>query len=69
MAAAFLVASLSTSRLLRRFGAKVLAAGATLQGVGLIILGVTVVPGLADVCPGLAGAWHGGGRHSARAWS
>jgi MFS family permease len=49
MAVVFLAASLSTPRLLRRFGAKVLAAGATLQGVGLIILGVTVVASWPDV--------------------
>ena len=49
MAVVFLAASLSTPRLLRRFGAKVLAAGATLQGAGLIILGVTVVASWPDV--------------------
>jgi EmrB/QacA subfamily drug resistance transporter len=43
MAAAFLLASLSTSRLLRRFGARVLAAGALAQGAGLVILGLTVL--------------------------
>jgi MFS family permease len=43
MAAAFLLASLSTSRLLRRFGARVLAAGAIAQGAGLVILGLTVL--------------------------
>ena len=59
MAAAFLLASLSTSRLLRRFGAKVLAAGAIGQVAGLVILGATVlaawphVPVLA-LAPGMA---------------
>jgi MFS family permease len=43
MAAAFLLASLSTSRLLARFGARVLAAGAAAQGAGLVILGLTVL--------------------------
>jgi MFS family permease len=59
MAATFLLASLSTSRLLARYGAKVLAAGGLLQAAGLIILGVTVYlgwPGLsvAELAPGLA---------------
>jgi MFS family permease len=43
MAAAFLLASLSTSRLLAAFGARVLIAGAVLQGIGLIVLGATVL--------------------------
>ncbi len=43
MAAAFLLASLSTSRLLRRFGARVLAAGAIAQAAGLLIIGATVL--------------------------
>jgi MFS family permease len=43
MAAAFLLASLSTSRLLRRFGARVLAAGAIAQAAGLLIIGGTVL--------------------------
>jgi MFS family permease len=66
MAAAFLLASLATSRLLRRFGAKVLAAGAIGQVAGLIILGVTVlaawphVPVLA-LAPGMAVAGLGQG--------
>ncbi len=53
MAATFLLASLSTSRLLARYGAKVLAAGGVLQAAGLIILGVTVYLGW----PGLSIAW------------
>ena len=66
MAAAFLLASLSTSRLLARFGAKVLAAGGTLQAVGLIILGATVYLGwphlsVIDLAPGLAVAGLGQG--------
>jgi EmrB/QacA subfamily drug resistance transporter len=66
MAAAFLLASLSTSRLLRRFGAKVLAAGAIGQVAGLVILGATVlaawphVPVLA-LAPGMAVAGLGQG--------
>jgi MFS family permease len=66
MAVVFLAASLSTPRLLRRFGAKVLAAGAILQGAGLIILGATVVAtwphvSLAWLVPGMfvAGAGQG----------
>jgi MFS family permease len=66
MAATFLLASLSTSRLLARFGAKVLTAGASLQATGLAILGVTVYlgwPGLpvAWLAPGLAVAGLGQG--------
>jgi EmrB/QacA subfamily drug resistance transporter len=45
MAAAFLLASLSTSRLLGRYGAKVLTAGGVLQAIGLIIVAVTVWQG------------------------
>ncbi len=66
MAATFLFASLSTSRLLARFGAKVLAAGGVLQAVGLVILGVTVYLGwphlpVAELAPGLAVAGLGQG--------
>ncbi|MGO8961673.1 MAG: MFS transporter [Streptosporangiaceae bacterium] len=66
MAATFLLASLSTSRLLARFGAKVLAAGGMLQAAGLIILGITVYlgwPGLSVgwLAPGLAVAGLGQG--------
>jgi EmrB/QacA subfamily drug resistance transporter len=66
MAATFLFASLSTSRLLARFGAKVLTAGGLLQAAGLTILGVTVYlgwPGLpvAWLAPGLAVAGLGQG--------
>ena len=66
MAAAFLLASLSTSRLLARFGARVLAAGGLLQAAGLIILGLTVYLGwphltVFDLAPGLAVAGLGQG--------
>jgi EmrB/QacA subfamily drug resistance transporter len=66
MAAAFLLASLSTSRLLATFGAKVLGAGGALQAIGLIILGVTVYLGwphlsVIDLAPGLAVAGLGQG--------
>ena len=66
MAAAFLLASLSTSRLLARFGAKVLGAGGALQAAGLIILGITVYLGwphlsVIDLAPGLAVAGLGQG--------
>jgi len=66
MAAAFLLASLSTARLLKRFGAKVLGAGGALQAVGLIILAVTVYLGwphlaVIDLAPGLAVAGLGQG--------
>jgi EmrB/QacA subfamily drug resistance transporter len=66
MAAAFLLASLSTSRLLARFGAKVLGAGGALQAIGLIILGITVYLGwphlsVIDLAPGLAVAGLGQG--------
>jgi EmrB/QacA subfamily drug resistance transporter len=45
MAAAFLLASLSTSRLLARYGARVLAAGGALQAAGLVVMAVTVCLG------------------------
>jgi MFS family permease len=66
MAAAFLLASLSTSRLLARFGAKVLFAGGLLQAAGLVILGLTVYLGwphlsVIDLAPGLAVAGLGQG--------
>jgi MFS family permease len=66
MAATFLLASLSTSRLLRIFGTRVLAAGAILQAVGLIILGATVLVAwpavsVAWVAPGMAVAGLGQG--------
>jgi MFS family permease len=66
MAATFLLASLSTSRLLARYGAKVLSAGGLLQAIGLVILGLTVSmawPHLAviDLAPGLAVAGLGQG--------
>jgi len=66
MAATFLFASLSTSRLLAAYGAKVLAAGGLLQAAGLLILGVTVYLGWPDLsvaalAPGLAVAGLGQG--------
>jgi len=66
MAAVFLLASLSTSRLLRRYGAKVLTAGGLLQAIGLIILAVTVWQGwphlaVIDLSPGLVVAGAGQG--------
>ncbi len=66
MGIAFLVASLSTSRLLARFGARVLAAGALLQAAGLVIAGVTVYLAwphlsLAALLPGLVVAGFGQG--------
>jgi EmrB/QacA subfamily drug resistance transporter len=66
MAATFLLASLSTSTLLARFGARVLAAGGLLQAVGLVILGGTVYLGgphlaIAALAPGLAVAGLGQG--------
>jgi EmrB/QacA subfamily drug resistance transporter len=66
MAVTFLFASLSTSRLLARFGAKVLAAGGLLQAAGLVMLGVTVYLGwphvaVAELAPGLAVAGLGQG--------
>lgn len=66
MAVAFLLASLSTSRLLARYGARVLAAGGLLQAAGLVVLAVTVYLGWPDVsvlalAPGMviAGAGQG----------
>ncbi|MGE5286326.1 MAG: MFS transporter, partial [Micromonosporaceae bacterium] len=66
MAAVFLLASLSTSRLLARFGPRVLIAGAVLQAIGLLMLGSTVLaawPGLPItwLAPGLAVAGAGQG--------
>jgi EmrB/QacA subfamily drug resistance transporter len=66
MAATFLLASLSTSRLLRRYGTRVLAAGALLQGIGLILLGGAVLAGWPHVsllwlAPGMAVAGLGQG--------
>jgi EmrB/QacA subfamily drug resistance transporter len=66
MAAAFLLASLSTSRLLARYGARVLTAGGLLQAIGLIILAVTVWQGwphlaVIDLSPGLIVAGVGQG--------
>ena len=68
MAATFLLASLSTSRLLRRFGTRVLAAGAILQAIGLVILAGAVPGDLAARVAGLARrpAWRSPGW--ARAW-
>ena len=66
MAAMFLLASLSTSRLLARFGPGVLVAGGALQAVGLLVIGATVLmgwPGLsiASLAPGVAVAGLGQG--------
>jgi EmrB/QacA subfamily drug resistance transporter len=66
MAVTFLVASLSTSRLLRRYGSRVLTAGAVLQGVGLIGLAAAVLatwPGVSLfwLAPGMAVAGLGQG--------
>jgi MFS family permease len=66
MAAAFLIASLSTSRLLARYGARVLAAGGLLQAVGLAVLGGTVYAGwphlsILALAPGLIIAGYGQG--------
>jgi EmrB/QacA subfamily drug resistance transporter len=66
MAAAFLLASLSTSRLLARYGPKVLAAGGLLQALGLVALAVTVWQGwphlaVIDLSPGLIIAGFGQG--------
>jgi MFS family permease len=43
MAVAFLLASLSNARLTARYGRRVLAAGAVLQGIGLAVLAVSLV--------------------------
>jgi EmrB/QacA subfamily drug resistance transporter len=66
MAAAFLLASLSTTRLLGRYGAKVLTAGGLLQAIGLIMVAVTVWQGwphlaVIDLSPGLVVAGAGQG--------
>jgi EmrB/QacA subfamily drug resistance transporter len=66
MGLAFLAASLSTSSLLARFGARVLAAGGLLQAAGLVIIGVTVYLGwpglsLAELVPGMVIAGFGQG--------
>jgi MFS family permease len=66
MAVTFLAASLSTSRLLRRYGTRVLTAGAALQGIGLIGLAVAVLatwPGVSLfwLAPGMAVAGLGQG--------
>jgi MFS family permease len=66
MAVTFLAASLSTSRLLRRYGTRVLTAGAVLQGIGLIGLAAAVLatwPGVSLywLAPGMAVAGLGQG--------
>jgi EmrB/QacA subfamily drug resistance transporter len=66
MAAAFLLASLATSRLLARYGPRVLTAGGLLQALGLVVLAVTVWQGWPHVAvialaPGLAIAGLGQG--------
>jgi hypothetical protein len=54
MAAAFLVASLLTSRLLARFGRSVLTTGLLIQATGYVLLSLTVVLRWPD---GLDAAW------------
>jgi EmrB/QacA subfamily drug resistance transporter len=66
MGVTFLLASLSTSRLLARFGPKVLTAGGLLQAAGLIVLASTVWTGwphvpVTELAPGLAIAGFGQG--------
>jgi EmrB/QacA subfamily drug resistance transporter len=66
MAAAFLLASLSTARLLASHGPRVLTAGGLLQALGLIVLAVTVWQGwphlaVIDLAPGLVIAGLGQG--------
>jgi MFS family permease len=66
MGAVFLLASLWTSRLLARFGPKVLTAGGLLQAAGLIILAAAVWLGwphlaVIDLAPGLVVAGFGQG--------
>jgi EmrB/QacA subfamily drug resistance transporter len=66
MGATFLLASLSTSRLLARLGPKVLTAGGLLQAAGLIALATTVWLGwphlpVIELAPGMAVAGFGQG--------
>lgn len=66
MTTAFLGASMATARLSRRFGSRVITAGAAVQGSGLAIIAITVLagwPGLtvAALVPGLAVAGFGQG--------
>ncbi len=66
MALAFLVASLATPRLLARHGKRVLAAGALVQGIGLVGLAVTLLerwPGVDPfvLAPGMVVAGFGQG--------
>jgi MFS family permease len=51
MAVAFLVGSLSTARLVRRWGRSVITAGGVLQGIGLVVLAATVSSGGTELAP------------------
>jgi MFS family permease len=51
MAVAFLVVSLSTARLVARWGRTVITAGGVLQGVGLVVVALTVHSGGAGLNP------------------
>ena len=53
MAVGFLGASLSTSRLVPRWGRSVITTGGALQGVGLVVLALTVWSAGADLTPAL----------------
>ncbi|GAB7108261.1 MFS transporter [Streptomyces phaeofaciens JCM 4814] len=64
MAAAFFLASLAGPRLVARFGARVVTAGALLQGVGLVLIALAVRAdwpdvGLVELLPGAAVAGAG----------
>ncbi|MFF3938079.1 MFS transporter [Streptomyces phaeofaciens] len=64
MAAAFFLASLAGPRLVTRFGARVVTAGALLQGVGLVLIALAVRAdwpdvGLVELLPGAAVAGAG----------
>jgi MFS family permease len=51
MGVAFLVGSLSTARLVRRWGRTVITTGGVLQGIGLLVLALTVSSYGADLTP------------------
>ncbi|MEE1779396.1 MFS transporter [[Kitasatospora] papulosa] len=66
MAAAFFAASLAGPRLVRRFGSRVVTAGGVIQGVGVVVLALTVWHGWPDLgllglLPGVAVAGLGQG--------
>lgn len=66
MAAAFFAASLAGPRLVRRFGSRVVTAGGVIQGVGVVVLALTVWRGWPDLgllglLPGVAVAGLGQG--------